>query len=775
MKRNGLLMMLLTVLAVAMLFAANTPTANAATEVASGDCGKNLTWTLDDTGTLTISGTGDMTDWSYDGGPWYSYYRSIKSVVIKDGVTSIGKYAFYACTALTSVTIPDSVTIIDDYAFDCCFKLTSITIPNGVRIIGACTFSSCSKLTSVIIPDTVDSIGRSAFYYCTSLPAIVIPYGVTNIGSFAFEDCYNLEKVTIPNSVTSVGSDVFADTAWFENQPDGLVYVGKVAHKYKGVCSGEVAIQDGTVSISSWAFDNCTGLVTVRIPASVTVIDNYAFNNCKDLKGIWVHADNPSYSNDAQGCLFNKDQTVFVQAPGAMSGSYKLPNTVTTIGIQAFRNCDNLTTVVIPDGVTTIGSFAFGNCSNLTSAIIPDSVISISGGAFSQCKNLTTMIIPDHVKSIGYSAFHNCTSLTSVTVGKNVASIDYSAFNSCASLQKITFTGNAPLLGNNMFYNVTATAYYPAGDPTWTQEVRKDYGGTITWIPYEVTETEKFELMGANLTMGNDLDLQFAVASSMMEDWTGCYFELVRSYADGTVDDVKTVPIAQQTSGAIIVKYEGLAAKEMGDKICVTIYNADGQAISQTWEDSVAEYAVRMLRKATLNSQKQLIVDMLVYGAQAQSYLGYDTENPVTNLLTADELALATQNVTLEATLDRGSYWKGSNLTIKSNIVFQIAMQNVTEGMTLSATYTDHTGKAHTLDTYTTSGALKILVFDQMVIADARQVITVTVTDASGKVVSTCQESIAEYLARQANAHQVFKAVMAFSDSAYAYLHRNDA
>ncbi|MBQ9392453.1 MAG: leucine-rich repeat domain-containing protein, partial [Oscillospiraceae bacterium] len=140
-------------------------TAEAAT---SGSCGDDLTWTLDDAGTLTISGTGKMKDWTYNNtAPWHSNRSSIKKVTIGNSVTSIGDWAFYYCTGLTSVTIPDSVTSIGDRTFSYCSGLTSVTIPDSVTSIGDRTFSDCSGLMNITIPASVTSIGYGAFEGCS--------------------------------------------------------------------------------------------------------------------------------------------------------------------------------------------------------------------------------------------------------------------------------------------------------------------------------------------------------------------------------------------------------------------------------------------------------------------------------------------------------------------------------------------------------------------------------------------------------------------------------
>ena len=179
----------------------------------SGTCGANLQWKLTDEGVLTITGTGEMQDWdNWDKNfsPWF-VDRSVKQVVIADGVTTIGDYAFSACYFLTSITIPNSVTSIGTDAFYACSSLTSITIPNSVTTIGKYAFYECSSLTSITIPNSVTTIGDRAFYDCSSLKSITIPNSVTTIGDYTFYDCSSLKSITIPNSVTTIGEGAFKD------------------------------------------------------------------------------------------------------------------------------------------------------------------------------------------------------------------------------------------------------------------------------------------------------------------------------------------------------------------------------------------------------------------------------------------------------------------------------------------------------------------------------------------------------------------------------------
>lgn len=174
-------------------------------------------WTLSEDSTLTISGT-DMPDYKFKYifshkdntiAPWYRKSGKIKKIVIKEGVTRIGKHAFRNCLSLTSVEIPNSLTVIADHAFDNCHSLTSITIPNSVTSIGEQAFYNCSSLTSITIPNSVTSIREGAFARCETLTSITIPNSIKSIEMLTFSRCYRLASITIPNSVTSIGEQAF--------------------------------------------------------------------------------------------------------------------------------------------------------------------------------------------------------------------------------------------------------------------------------------------------------------------------------------------------------------------------------------------------------------------------------------------------------------------------------------------------------------------------------------------------------------------------------------
>ena len=429
-------------------------------DVQTGKCGDNVTYSLDtETGVLTISGTGKMTAFSrFDDSPFYQN-SNIKSVIIGNGVTSIGDYVFEGCENLTSVTIPNTVISIGDDAFDCCTSLTNVTIPDRVTSIGNEAFYYCKSLTSVTIPDSVTSIGDYAFDGCTSLAGVTVGNGVTSIGSGAFNGCESLTSVTIPDSVTSIGYYAFDGCTSLTSItiPDSVTSIGDDAF-YNCRSLTRVTIPDRVTSIGNEAFYYCKSLTSVTIPDSVTSIGSYAFDGCTSLTSITIPDSVTSIGDRA---FYNCTSLT----------SVTIPNSVTSIRDSTFKNCTSLTSVTIPDSVTSIDNYAFYSCFFLTSVTIPDSVTIIGDDAFFYCTSLTSVTIPDSVTNIGDDAFKGCMSLTSVTIPDSVTSIGYATFEGCKRLTSVTIPNSVTSIGNNAFCECESLkdVYYTASQSEWNK------------------------------------------------------------------------------------------------------------------------------------------------------------------------------------------------------------------------------------------------------------------------------------------------------------------
>ena len=386
--------------------------------IASGTCGANggsLRWTLDSEGTLTISGEGEMADYG-DNAPWRKYYKQVIAVILENGVTSIGRNAFFWCDNLSSVTIPDSVTTIGDRAFEVCSSLASITIPDSVTSIGTNAFNSCRSLTNVTIPDGVTSINDSTFAWCGSLTNVTIPDSVTSIGEGAFEYCSSLKSIEISENVQSIGTCAFRECGSLERI--------NVAKRNRYYCNDS---QGGLYNKEKTRLIRCpSGYDEIyNIPASVTSIDCYAFSECCSVTGVTIPKGVTSIGEGAfYGCSSLTAVTI--------------PEGVERIAICTFKQCTSLTYVQIPESVTLICSGAFIDCSSLTSVTIPDSVTTIENNTFNHCASLTNISIPDSVTSIGAQAFRHCTSLTDITIPDSVTSIGDNAFCACDNLTSVT-------------------------------------------------------------------------------------------------------------------------------------------------------------------------------------------------------------------------------------------------------------------------------------------------------------------------------------------------
>ena len=396
---------------------------------------------------------------------------------IRKGAKVIGKGAFFKCISLTSINIPGSVTSIGEFAFLNCNSLTSIKIPEGVATIGGAAFRNCKSLPSVIIPKRVTTIGKFAFADCNTLVNIIIPNSVVNIERGVFFNCKSLTNIDIPKSVRNIGISAFShcNSLTSINIPDGVTTIEDYAFVF---CTSlkSINIPDGVTTIEDYAFAFCTSLSSITIPSSVVTIGDNPFVGCHaDLHNkskAFVYEDN---------VLFNKDKTTIISYRSKET-SYIIPNSVTSIGTQAFRGSESLKNIIIPNSVTSIGTYAFALCTSLGSITIPSSVVAIDGNPFCGChadlfneskaflyeedvlfnKDKTTLIsyraketnytIPASVTSIGKNAFGRCETLKSITIPNSVTSIGKGAFVNCNSLASINIPESVTSIEVGAFY-----------------------------------------------------------------------------------------------------------------------------------------------------------------------------------------------------------------------------------------------------------------------------------------------------------------------------------
>ena len=472
----------------------------------------------------------------------YPASKTATSFTVPNSVTAIGDYAFYYCASLTSVALPASLTNIGKNAFDGCTALASVKLPTGLTTLEYRAFAACASLTSVDFPASLETIGDSAFLHSTSLAELTFRSDAPpNIDESAFSDIAASGTINFPsgksadytedwrNGITGLsgwtlaeqGAPITGNGYTFEPGAGKLTVTSNAGTtnwctdvsiaaddtaRHEAVKS--VEIKSGVTEIENWAFSECTGLTSVKLPTGLTTIGEGALWGCKSLIEINVADGNQSFASEG-GVLYNKDKTTLLQYPiGKTDSSFTVPNSVTVIGDYAFDRCKNLTSVNLPTGLTTIGEGAFYDCAGLTSVDLPTGLTSIGAstfygctgltsidlptglttigdGAFYDCAGLTSVNFPASLTTIEATAFYGCTSLTSVNLPASLTTIGGYAFQECTSLAELTFRSDAPPnIGTNAFYLVanSGTINFPSGkSAAYTEGWKNGITGLSGW------------------------------------------------------------------------------------------------------------------------------------------------------------------------------------------------------------------------------------------------------------------------------------------------------
>ncbi|MBE6932458.1 MAG: hypothetical protein E7464_03625 [Ruminococcaceae bacterium] len=335
----------------------------------SGTCGSNLTWKLQN-GTLTISGSGPMNDYLGAATPWEK--TQVTSLIVENGVTTIGAGAFSNCEALTSAILGDSVTTIGSSAFYGCYDLENLTLPKGLKIIRDHGFACCWALTEISLPEGLTTLEHNAFYYCPALTGVQLPNSLTQFAETSFSGSDYIS-----------GFYVRADHPAFSNDDQGALY-NKDKTKLI-LCPesfyGHFVVPGSVKEIGRTAFSGCFGLENITIPDGLTTIGEYAFSSCWGLKELILP---DSVTKVGDGLCLGCEDLLYA----------KLPKGLTAITYSMFSSCESLKGIVLPDGVRSIGESAFYGCDRLTNITFPAGIQYLGSGAFAFCENLTDLYYP---------------------------------------------------------------------------------------------------------------------------------------------------------------------------------------------------------------------------------------------------------------------------------------------------------------------------------------------------------------------------------------------
>lgn len=430
------------------------------------------------TGTITLTGTGEITTNKSHYKPWGNYAKNVKKVIIGEGITGIGAYTFSSLQNLTEVVLPQSlttirscafqncnslssintsyVTTLEEYAFSECCRLANIDI-SRVTSIDQYVFQSCG-LRSVTIPRSITVIPRGAFINCHSLSSLTLHDQITKIGYDAFNDCYQLTSLQMPKGLKELDDYAFADCIYLTDIQlnNGLELIGR------GALNGckalkTLVIPDSVKEIEDDAFSNCNNLESIHFGAGLSSITYTAFNGCPNLTTFTINQNNRSWEVHNNGLYTKNPRKLVAIAPG-YSGAYTIVKGTVEVGRNA---CDE---------------------GKITSLTVPGTVKIIDVYAFSDCKKLKTVILEEGIEEIEMSAFSR-SGITEITIPASVKKMGGDALSWCTSLTKVTFRGLPPQVGDGVPQIQEVDLYYPGYMSKWKNANVNELGYYFNYIP----------------------------------------------------------------------------------------------------------------------------------------------------------------------------------------------------------------------------------------------------------------------------------------------------
>lgn len=647
----------------------------------SGKCGDNVNYTFDaETQTLVISGTGEMYDYTVSGWdresdvPFFSYAKSIKKIVIEDGVTGLGLWTAFCAENVEEIHFPASVTKIPDsslpsseknymiyadedtYAYN--YAIENWYCING-KIQGKCGYEvhyTFDKETGLL---TIGGIGEIPWYdtydnvtpwvlngWNNLIKDVVIEEGVTSLGYNAtFANCPNIKSLNISSTVTNLNALTdhmylqaplcFESINVSEENPDYSSVEGVLFDKEKTSLisypinkPGEsYSVPETVETIGVWGISYNKNLVSLNIPDSVTRIEANAFQELTSLKDV------------------------------------TLPAGLTSIENLLFYHCAALENITFPDGLESISYDAFRGCSSLKNVVIPNSVTSIDGQVFMDCTSLESVTLSDNMTEINYSLFENCSSLKSVVIPKSVTSIS-SAFIGCTSLSDVIILNrNVEIYGDDTFPKTTDIYGY-AGSTA--DNYANDNGNEFIAIP---------EVKGYNVSLSGSIGLNYYldIKPNVAEMKPMIKF----CYSDGTV--ISELGMDDAVCNGYYQFTCPVSASKMGSEIKGYV-EINGFEICISDDYSVQKYAEQIINGASSNEEyakaQELVKAMLNYGAYSEIALTDVASSNINSSLTDEEKTLAElpdlseYKYTVLGTSDKVKY-SGSLISLKTETVIR--------------------------------------------------------------------------------------------------------